>query len=108
MKAFTRNNPYVLGLCGIPIGLLLGQTMNKWLGIGIIVLAAIFTIICLQQKRNEESSHSHLSMCYEQHRCTFSVRQASQFFIREHKGAVSYSIFIGKSQFMNMKGVNTE
>ncbi len=46
----TKKNLYLLGLCAIPVGILLGRYVNKWLGIGIIVLGAIFAIVCLHCK----------------------------------------------------------
>ncbi len=45
-----KQNLYLFGFIMIPVGVLLGQFTNKWIGTGIIAFGGIFAIACLYLK----------------------------------------------------------
>ena len=38
---------YIFGFCAIMLGVLLGTSVNKWLGYGLIALGVVWALVCV-------------------------------------------------------------
>lgn len=55
---------FLLGICVMMLGILLGKSMNEWIGYGLILAGFIWSIVCIWVKGKNNSKNPGLQSAF--------------------------------------------